>query len=132
VTVFVDTSAFLALLDASEQNHAHAQKIWVQLVEQDTPLFCTNYVVSETVALVQNRLGMDRLRAFHENVYPFLNVIWVDEALHDTGMTAVLTANRRQLSLVDCISFAAIHQSILDSVFAFDNHFPEQGFNVLD
>jgi predicted nucleic acid-binding protein len=132
VTVFIDTSAFLALLDASEQNHVIAQRIWIQLVEQSTQMFCTNYVVSETVALVQNRLGMNQLRAFHENVFPFLNVIWVDEALHDTGMTAILTANRRQLSLVDCVSFAAMHQSILDTVFAFDSHFTEQGFNVLD
>jgi predicted nucleic acid-binding protein len=132
VTVFVDTSAFLALLDVHEQNHANAQRIWLQLVEQRTQMFCTNYVVSETVALVQNRLGMNQLRAFHENVFPFLNVIWVDETLHDAGMTAVLTANRRQLSLVDCVSFAVMHQSILDSVFAFDNHFTEQGFNVLE
>jgi predicted nucleic acid-binding protein len=131
MSVFVDTSAFLALLDVHEQNHDHAQRIWIQLVEQGTPIFCTNYVLSETAALVQNRLGMNQLRVFHENVFPFLNVIWVDEALHDAGMTAVLTANRRQLSLVDCVSFAAIHQSILDSVFAFDNHFTEQGFDVL-
>lgn len=132
MTVFIDTSAFLALLDASEQNHVHAQRIWIQLVEQDRQMFCTNYVVSETVALVQNRLGMNQLRAFHENVFPFLNVIWVDETLHDTGMTAVLTANRRQLSFVDCVSFAVMHQSVLDTVFAFDSHFTEQGFNILD
>jgi predicted nucleic acid-binding protein len=131
VTVFIDTSAFLALLDASEQNHVIAQRIWIQLVEQSMQMFCTNYVVSETVALVQNRLGMNQLRAFHENVFPFLNVIWVDEALHDAGMTAVLIANRRQLSLVDCVSFAAMHQSMLDTIFVFDSHFAEQSFNVL-
>jgi uncharacterized protein len=44
---------------------------------------------------------------------------------------AVLTAHRRHLSLVDCVSFAAMHQFGLSAVFAFDNHFAEQGFTIL-
>ncbi|MCZ7669873.1 MAG: VapC toxin family PIN domain ribonuclease [Chloroflexi bacterium] len=103
MNIFVDTSAFLALLDEHEQNHLSAQRIWIQLAQQDTLFFCTNYILSETAALVQNRLGIPQIRAFHENVAPFLQVIWVNERLHNAGMTAVLTANRRQLSLVDCI-----------------------------
>ncbi len=132
MSVFVDTSAFLALLDSYEHNHSLAQHIWLQLIERDTPLVCTSYVLSETAALIQNRLGMQQIQAFHENVFPFLRIIWVDEDLHNMGMTAVLTANRRQLSLVDCISFVAMRQSDLNTTFAFDNHFAEQGFTVLD
>jgi predicted nucleic acid-binding protein len=132
MSVFVDTSAFLALLDSRERNHSLAQHIWIQLIERDASLVCTSYVLSETAALIQNRLGMQQIRAFHENVFPFLRVIWVDEDLHNTGMTAVVTANRRQLSLVDCVSFAAMRQSDLNTTFAFDDHFAEQGFTVLE
>ena len=131
MSVVIDTSAFLALLDVHEHNYVHAQRIWTQLAEQSTLLFCTSYVLAETAALVQNRLGMSQLRAFHENVFPFLRVLWVDAALHGAGMTAVLTANRRQLSLVDCVTFAVMRQSGLNTAFAFDTHFDEQGFDVL-
>ena len=50
MNVVVDTSAFLALLDASEQNHEHAERIWGSLSR--TLLFCTTRPV-ETTALVQ-------------------------------------------------------------------------------
>jgi len=72
VSVFIDTSAFISLIDRDERNHVAARRTWVILVEQNTPLYCTSYVLSETAALIQNRLGMDQLRAFHENVFPFL------------------------------------------------------------
>lgn len=131
MTVFVDTSAFLALFDADEQHHTDAQRIWRQLADANALLFCTSYVLAETTALVQNRLGMAQLLAFHENVFPFLRIVWVDSTLHGAGMAALLTANRRQLSLVDCVSFAAMRQSGFSTVFAFDIHFEEQGFDVL-
>jgi len=131
MNVVVDTSAFLALLDASEQNHEHAERIWRQLIEQDALLFCTSFVLVETAALVQNRLGLSQLRAFHENVFPFLRILWVDAALYNAGMTTLLTANRRRLSLVDCVTFAAMRQTGLNSAFAFDTHFSEQGFELL-
>lgn len=131
MNVVVDTSAFLALLDASEQNHEHAERIWRQLIEQDALLFCTSFVLVETTALVQNRLGLSQLRAFHENVFPFLRVLWVDAALYNAGMTTLLTANRRRLSLVDCVTFAAMRQTGLNTAFAFDTHFSEQGFELL-
>src|SRR5690606_34272619 len=109
---------FLALLDASEQNHEQARRIWAQLVEQDALLFCTSFVLVETAALVQNRLGLSQLRTFHENVFPFLRVLWVDTGLYNAGMTALLTADRRRLSLVDCVTFAAMRQTGLNSAFA--------------
>jgi uncharacterized protein len=131
MNIFVDTSAFLALLDADEQHHVEAQRIWAKLAKESADLYCTSYVLVETAALIQNRLGMPQLRAFHENVFPFLRVVWVDSTLHGPGMAAVVTANRRQLSLVDCVSFAAMRQNGINHAFAFDMHFEEQGFDVL-
>ena len=52
----------------------------------------------------------------------------VDRDLHQDGIAAVLTANRRQLSLVDCISFEVCRQRSIDRIFTFDPHFWEQGF----
>ena len=131
MSIFVDTSAFVALLSSEDRNHALAQQVWTNLVQDDAVLTCTNYVVLETNALIQRRLGMSVLKRFQEDVVPFLRIIWVDERLHWMGVTAVITASRCHLSLVDCASFAAMRQTGLDTVFAFDQHFAEQGFNIL-
>ena len=43
----------------------------------------------------------------------------------------VVGAGRRALSLVDCVSFATMHDLGIHDVFAFDEHFAEQGFACL-
>lgn len=68
---------------------------------------------------------------FKKNVTALLYVEWIDESLHQTEIAALLTANRRQLSLVDCISFETARRLGVNTVFAFDQHFTEQGFTCL-
>lgn len=128
MSTFVDTSAFLAVLDGNEQNHAAAATTWRALVESDEPLIVTNYILVETFALTQNRLGMEAVRAFQTDVVPLLKIHWIDEAGHAAAVEALLAANRRQLSLVDCTSFEIMRRLGLKRVFAFDEHFAEQGF----
>ena len=48
MTVFVDTSAFLAVLDADDVNHFQASRVWQDLITQEVPLVCNNYVLVET------------------------------------------------------------------------------------
>lgn len=129
--VFVDTSAFLAVLQSNDVNHQIAKQIWGRLLNEKANLICTNYVLLETVSLIQNRLGMKALKAFVEDVIPLLHIEWVNEPIHQAGLSALLTANRRRLSLVDCISFETARRLGLTTVFAFDQHFVEQSFILL-
>lgn len=131
MSVFVDTSALYAILDADDQNHGPARATWVDLLTGEVHILSTNYVLLETFALVQNRLGMTAVRALEENVVPMLQVIWVDAELHGTGVTAMLTAGRRQLSLVDCVSFGVMRELGLTTAFAFDSDFSDQEFDCI-
>ncbi len=128
MNTFVDTSAILALLDDSEQNHAQARQFWQQVPQQKVTLVTTNYVIVETISLIQRRAGMVFVRRFQEQFASVLNMIWVDAHLHQTGLEMMLVANRRKLSLVDCVSFATMRQLSINTFFAFDQHFVEQGF----
>lgn len=127
-SVFVDTSGFLAVLDADDAEHAQAKLTWGHLITGGAPLVCSSYVLVETFAVAQRRLGMDAARAFHEDVCPLLGVRWVDETLHGAGVAAMLEADRRRLSLVDCVSFEVMRQMGIGQVFCFDRHFREAGF----
>ncbi|MBI3361893.1 MAG: PIN domain-containing protein [Chloroflexi bacterium] len=129
--MLVDTSAFLAVLNADDENHESAKRLWTELNNQQINLVCNNYVLVETFALAQHRLGMPAVRALQEDVVPVLQIEWVDESAHHAAVTAMLTAARRKLSLVDCASFETMRRMGLKTAFTFDHHFREQGFTCL-
>jgi len=131
VDVYVDTSAFLAVLDADDKNHEQAKKVWKELLTSEVSLICSSYVLVETYALVQNRLGIEATRVFHEDIYHLLQIEWVEKSLHMYGINSVLIANRRSLSLVDCVSFVIMRKMGIKKVFTFDTHFVEQGFECI-
>lgn len=126
--IFLDTSALYAVLDRDDANHARAKERWAVLLDPDNALVTTNYILVESFALIQNRLGLGALRSFQEDILPLISVEWVDAAAHRAGVGALLAAGRRKLSLVDCVSFEAMRSLGLRTAFTFDPHFVEQGF----
>ena len=131
MTVFFDTSAFLAILNKDDANHQSAKRLWAELVFSEDIFITTNYVLVESLALIQRRLGMESVRVFQEDVLPLINIEWIDKAMHEAGISALLTAARKKLSLVDCVSFEVMRNLGIKKVFAFDPHFEEQGFEVV-
>ncbi|HHY75459.1 MAG TPA: PIN domain-containing protein [Firmicutes bacterium] len=131
MTVYVDTSAIYAVLDSNDEQHEAAKSRWFRLLETGEEMVCNSYVVLETYALVQHRLGIEAVRALAENVFPLFRVDWVDEPAHHEAVSAMLVAGRRELSLVDCSSFGTMRKMGIRRVFAFDEHFAEQGFEIV-
>lgn len=133
--VFVDTSALYAALDATDANGATAAPIWARLldgVEAGTMELVTHSsVVVESVALVQRRLGMAAARILLDEFVRSMTVVWVDAELHARATTALLAANRRDVSLVDWTSFEVMRERTMDVAFAFDDDFAKQGFTLL-
>ncbi len=130
MNIFVDTSALYAVLDRDDANHSAAKELWTALLRETAGMFTTNYVLVETTALLQHRIGMAAVRAFHEDIVPLLQVDWIAEEGHRAGVEAVLAAGRKTLSLVDCVSFQSMRQTGLHQAFCYDRHFKEQGFAV--
>jgi len=131
VNLYVDTSAFYAILDADDDRHPAAQDAWKDLLGSRTSLLASNYVILETVALLQGRIGLEAVRTFTADILPIVTVSWVEEVVHRSAHHALLVSGRRQVSLVDCVSFEVMRRLDLDSVFCFDPHFAEQGFRVV-
>lgn len=131
MSVFVDTSGLLAVLDAGDLFHPQAAEGWKHLLDGDENLVSTNYVLVETFALSQRRLGMEAVKTLDQDLIPMLDICWVEEELHSAAVGAMLTASRRRLSLVDCASFETMRQKKITKVFTFDRHFVEQGFETI-
>lgn len=131
MSVFVDTSAFYALLDRDDANHARARATWLELRQRREPLLTHNYVLVETVALVQRRLGLEAVRALRDALLPLVTVVWVDEALHERALAATIASGRRGVSLVDRVSFEVARLHVCRAAFAFDEDFAAMGIATL-
>jgi len=128
--VFTDTSALYAFLDADNAAHNATVAAWKKL-GKDSVFVTTNYVLLETFALLENRLGSAAVREFTQNIVPLFQVEWIDGEAHDGAVSVLLAAGRRELSLVDCVSFAIMRQRGIQCAFTLDDHFREQGFECL-
>ncbi len=128
-TVFADTSGLLALLVPTDTAHAAARRAFASLRRRSAVLRTTSYVLVETYALCERRLGLAAVRAFREGFEPLLDVRWVDDGLHQRGLDLLLSRKKRGLSLVDAVSFVTAAEEGLGEAFAFDRHFAEEGLS---
>lgn len=106
--------------------------MFTRLLGEGERLVTHNYVLVESTALVQHRLGLEAVRALHDDLLPTVAVEWVDERTHGQALAAVLAAGRREVSLVDRVSFELMRGLGIRRAFAFDEDFEREGFTVVD
>lgn len=131
MSVFVDTSALYALLVSTEERHAAVRAAFERLLRTAEPLETTSYVLVETSALLQHRIGLPAVRDLDDHLVPVLMVNWVDRALHERGMLRLRRENRRKLSFVDCVSLELMRDRGLTTALALDVHFREAGHRLV-
>jgi predicted nucleic acid-binding protein len=131
MNIFVDSSALLAVLDAGDAHHPAARATWERILKAGDLLVCHNCILVETSALVLRRLGTGALRVFERDIVPVLKIVWVDRNIHNAAASALLVADRRFLSLVDCVSFEIMRHSGIQTAFAFDRHFQQFGYGSI-
>jgi len=79
-------------LDQDDINHKRAKNAWTNLLAGDTRLLTNNYVLLETSALLQKRLGPAALRLLYRDFVPLLAVDWISQQRHQAGVEALLAA----------------------------------------
>lgn len=130
MTVFVDTSAFLAILNAADECHQAASEAWRRCVRDGADLVTSNYVLVETTALLQRRHGLPGVKAFAEGLMAVVRTEWITPEQHQIALAGAMAGGRHGPSLVDCASFEVIRTLDAPSVLAFDEHFAERGYRL--
>ena len=130
MVTFVDTSALYAFLAADDEDHAASVEVYRRLTTALEPLITHSYVVVELTALVQRRLGFEAVATLQDSVWPQLEIVWVDQALHERAVEANRAAARRAVSLVDWTSFIVMRDRRIGDAWAFDRDFVEHGFRT--
>ena len=123
----MDTSAIYALADVRDANHAAARRRFALALASGRPLITHDYVLVESMALLQRRLGRKRALEFASDARKF-EVVWVGEALYTEAATALAATSRA--SLVDQVSFAVMRRRGISEALAFDADFRTAGFRL--
>lgn len=129
--IFLDTSAIYAWADASDPNHHSAVRHLQAVLDTGEDLLTHNYVLLESLALLQARLGIRAALKLAKDSTAFV-IEWVDDDLHESGIRELERSKRRHVSLVDHISFLVMKRRGVTVAFAFDPDFGSAGFKLFD
>ena len=129
MSVFVDTSALYALLDAGDAGHERALLGSGRILGEE--LVTHSYVVVETVSLVRRRLGAEAAARLVDDVLPAINIVDVDECLRGRALAAFRAAVSSAVSLVDRTSFEYMRTLGISLAYALDADFEAEGFELV-
>ena len=127
--IFLDTSAIYALADKADPNHVTAYGKFGDALKSRETFLLHNYILLESAALLQARLGLSSAILFLKDSKSF-EIEWVDSDLHEQAKKELERIGKRGISLVDCTSFIVMRRKGIRRVFAFDPDFRDQGFSI--
>ena len=125
--IFVDTSALYALADRADRNHDEARLRFSAVLNAAEDLLTHNYVLVESIALIQNRIGTAAALDLARTADNF-EIEWVDAKLHQEAIRALARSPKRRISFVDQVSFLVMRGRSVETALAFDRDFEREGF----
>jgi predicted nucleic acid-binding protein len=131
-SVFVDTSAFVALRNESEAEHERARQALTKLIEEGVTLFTSNYVFAETYTALLVRVGREEAvewgRRFRAS--EAIESVRVEAEVEDEAWAILESHRDKRWSYVDATSFALIERDGGAEAFAFDADFAQRGLRL--
>ena len=130
--VFVDTSAWIALNDKSDQYHNRAAAKSLEIKRQKVELITSEYIIDESITLIRYRVSHYAAVIFGDALFnsSIVKIIDVKDEDRLKAWEIFKKYEDKELSFTDCTSFAIMEKLKLHKAFTFDEHFKKVGFEV--
>jgi predicted nucleic acid-binding protein len=130
-TLFIDTGFIIALINTQDIYHEHAKRL--SLKYESHPVITTDAVLLE----IGNALSCFAKPEAAKIIQYFQNsktatVFHITPGLFEKGLALYEKYLDKSWGLVDCISFVVMETTATNHVLAFDQHFTQAGFIVLE
>ena len=131
--LFVDTGAWFALADRSDQHHSQAVNIYPKLLSNYHYLKTTNLVIAETYILMRRTIGHQAAIRFLKSIAasPRVVKIYSDSVIEEMAEDILRQYKDQDFSYTDAVSFAFMKHYGIAQAFCFDKHFVTAGFTII-
>ena len=130
--VFVDTAAWIALLNSRDTYHLHARQIMERLRQQKAALTTTEFVLLEVADALSNPPIRSHTVTFVDSLLelqaPALKIVSISRSLWLEGWLLYKQRTDKEWGLTDCTSFVVMMREQITQAFTSDHHFEQAGF----
>ena len=128
--LFVDTSAWVAVVNNRDQYHPIAGDFYRHCFNNYARLITSNLVVAETYIMLRLDCSSTVALQWWEMI---IDSIKIEVVYPDAGLTAdafdlIRKYKDHRISLTDAISFKIMEERQIKEAFTFDSHFSTAGF----
>ena len=131
--VFVDTAAWLALVNKSDSAHQKARTVRDALLKVHIQFVVTNYVMVEIANALckvpQRETAVKLINSIE--MTKNIQIVEIDKEIYKEAWQVYSTYLDKDWSLTDCMSFVVMREKGITEAFTTDKHFEQAGFNIL-
>ena len=122
--IFIDASAYIGVLNPSDSNHAKALELSKLFLTQEAHAMTSYAVLGEVLTIGSMRYNRQAAIAFVKDVFESKTKIVAENSeLRSKAFKIFQAIKHKDVSWVDCYSFAIIEYYKIDKVFSFDKDF---------
>lgn len=128
--VFVDTSAWIALLNTDDVWHKKARQVRLDLLKQNYSFVTSQFILLEVGDALCSPFARQNTANFINNLgkVKSTRVISLREDLLESELALYESRQDKDWGLTDCISFVVMQQENITEAFTTDRHFEQAGF----
>ena len=132
-SIFIDSSAWIALFSRRDQHHEEADRVFRSMVASKERMLTTNLVLAEIHRLFLHRAGIKAAASVLEKVEasPLVKIEFADSIHHQSAMAWMGKLREHPISYTDAVSFSVMEAAGCSDVLSYDQHFRIAGFKTL-
>ncbi len=122
MNVFTDASALISLFSEKDSNHQKALGM-ISKLDKKSAFIISNYVFAEVVTILSQKEGRHKAIIIGDYIKRTYHWINVDQEIEDLAWEIFKKQISKNVSFVDCTTFALFKKGVFDKAFSFDRDF---------
>ncbi len=132
-SVFVDSFAWIAAINKSDNYHKKSLKLFEELLKKQIKIFTTNYIIVETINSLSKTEFRKTVIEFVSKLEksPSVQIVEITKEIFNNAWTLYQQRMDKDWGITDCTSFEVMKMFSISKAFTNDKHFEQAGYELL-